>query len=209
MDRLLFVDDNSSLSNFTIQAIARRFPCLEVVHAETNHYAIEQLQRLSPNLVVTDLQLPDGDGMALIEHIRRSLPETKIIVMSADTALLESVGKMHLVVGVLGKPCPIEYLLMAIEEVMQSLPADTRPGIGHPEVSTVNHAEFPAQRANDDMVRMLAEIRRDGAKLRAMLQEMLRFSCRMDESVMSLSSLVDRMNMGVHETAGGTVMNRR
>jgi DNA-binding NarL/FixJ family response regulator len=44
--------------------------------------AREACARLRPDLVITDLKLPDGHGLTLIREVRDSLPATKIMVIS-------------------------------------------------------------------------------------------------------------------------------
>lgn len=39
--------------------------------------------RFTPHVFVTDLKLPDGHGFELIEHVRREMPMTEIMVISA------------------------------------------------------------------------------------------------------------------------------
>jgi DNA-binding NtrC family response regulator len=189
MARLLFVDDNPYLSNFTIQAIARHFPALEVVHADNHACALEAVERIAPEYVVTDIQLPDGDGVLLIEQIRSMLPGTRIIVLSADATVLDAARRMLSVVGVLAKPCPVECLLAVIEETMNSGEACSGERQA-PARAGRRPGEAPM---GDDLARMLAEIVEDGDRLREVVQEMLRYSCRMDESVTRLSRLVARI----------------
>lgn len=52
-------------------------------HAETGLQAIEYHQAHSPDLIVTDIEMPHLNGLEMIEHIRRVDPSVPIIVMSA------------------------------------------------------------------------------------------------------------------------------
>src|SRR4051812_37979109 len=44
---------------------------------------VDVVQRLRPDVVVVDLELPDIDGMAVIADIRAALPEAHLVVFSA------------------------------------------------------------------------------------------------------------------------------
>ena len=56
-----------------------------VGQAQTSTELIEQLQRLQPDIVVTDYSMPGdetyGDGVKLIEYLIRHFPEVKIVVL--------------------------------------------------------------------------------------------------------------------------------
>jgi two-component system response regulator DesR len=45
--------------------------------------AIEQLDRASPDVVVTDLSLPRGDGVAVTAHLRRHRPRVPVVVLTS------------------------------------------------------------------------------------------------------------------------------
>ena len=60
-----------------------------VGQAQTSTELIEQLQRLRPDIVVTDYSMPGdetyGDGVKLIEYLIRHFPEVKILVLTMLT----------------------------------------------------------------------------------------------------------------------------
>ena len=38
-----------------------------------------------PDLVITDVDMPDGDGLEVVRILREQLPELQVIVVSANT----------------------------------------------------------------------------------------------------------------------------
>ena len=54
-----------------------------VVYAENGVQALELVKQLRPDLVLTDLQMPEMDGLELVESIRRLYPSVPIILMTA------------------------------------------------------------------------------------------------------------------------------
>ncbi len=44
--------------------------------------AIDFIAQHCPEVVVTDLRLPDGDGFDVIKHVRKTLPQTRAILMT-------------------------------------------------------------------------------------------------------------------------------
>jgi DNA-binding NarL/FixJ family response regulator len=68
----------------TVEQVVRRADVDVVAKLASSALAQERLPELRPELVVTGLKMSEGepDGFALIRHIRETLPDTKIIVLS-------------------------------------------------------------------------------------------------------------------------------
>lgn len=62
-----------------------------VAVTETAEDAREAIERLRPNVVLVDLNLPDEDGLELGDQISVTLPETKVVAVTArdDPATIE------------------------------------------------------------------------------------------------------------------------
>src|SRR2546423_11708776 len=78
--RLLVVDDEPSMVR-TLRTNLRGHG-FQVETAETAGDAIASYERRQPDLVVLDLNLPDGDGFEVVRRIRED-SGTPIIVLSA------------------------------------------------------------------------------------------------------------------------------
>src|SRR5204863_8224343 len=86
--RVLVIDDEPSLRDVLKLGLSRAG--FEVGTAAGQAEAIALLDE-SWDLVVTDLQLPDGDGLSILRHVKDVAPETAVMVLtahgSADTAV--------------------------------------------------------------------------------------------------------------------------
>lgn len=82
--RLLLVDDHRVL----LQALAfliNREPGLTVVgQATTGAAAIQQARLLQPDVILLDLQLPDMDGIVIIQQILEQQPAVRILLLTAN-----------------------------------------------------------------------------------------------------------------------------
>lgn len=79
---------------------------------------LEFCLREKPDLLVVDLMLPDLNGMDVAREIRRQLPETKILVITAHPSDRLPAELMALgVSGYVDKTEPIEYVLSAVDTV--------------------------------------------------------------------------------------------
>ena len=80
--RVLLIDDHP-IVRAGLRAFLESESDLEVVgEAQSGLPAISLACKLRPNVVVTDLLLPDVDGVAVTEGIRAALPETQVIVLT-------------------------------------------------------------------------------------------------------------------------------
>ena len=74
--------------------------------------------REKPDMLVVDLMLPDTNGLDIARELRRSVPEMKILVITAHPS--ERLPAELMAIGVNGyvdKTEPIEYVLSAVETV--------------------------------------------------------------------------------------------
>jgi len=82
-------------------------------------------------LVVTDVRMPDGDGLQLMRSLRASSPSTAIIVLTAFGSVPEAVQAMRGgACDYLTKPISFEELQSAVERVMRqagSVPGNAAP----------------------------------------------------------------------------------
>ena len=82
-NRILIVDDHPSFrATVRIMLVADGF---EVVgEAEDGHSALEEVERLQPDLVLLDVQLPDMDGFTVINELRRRDSHRPKIVLTSS-----------------------------------------------------------------------------------------------------------------------------
>jgi DNA-binding NtrC family response regulator len=78
------------------------------------------LQSKTPALVLLDLQLPDADGLHMLEQIKAEHPETQVVILTAHDSLnnaIESIkrGAYHFI----SKPYAPEELLSLVEKALE------------------------------------------------------------------------------------------
>ena len=77
-ETLLVVDDEPAIRG----AIARAFPDLTVLQAESGEQALGLMKDAYPDLAILDQRLPDGDGLALVAKLRAIDPDLPIILLT-------------------------------------------------------------------------------------------------------------------------------
>jgi CheY-like chemotaxis protein len=82
MSRILLVDD-SAVDRRLFGGILERQAGLTVAYASSGLDALERLRQRATDLVITDMQMPDMDGLSLVSAIRRDYPGVPVILMTA------------------------------------------------------------------------------------------------------------------------------
>lgn len=88
---ILIVEDDEAISRLLTLSLQQNG--YKTVLTKDRHTALRELQTRSPDVILLDLGLPDGDGKELIKTIRANLP-TPIIVVSARSAEEEIIASL-------------------------------------------------------------------------------------------------------------------
>ena len=82
MIRILLVDDHAILRE-GLRALLSYYPDVEVVgEAEDGANAIDQVERLSPDIVLMDIAMPGMNGLEATRIIHQKFPETHILILT-------------------------------------------------------------------------------------------------------------------------------
>ncbi len=80
--KIFLTDDHTILLSGLVKILALE-DGLEVVGSATSlQETYDKLTRVTPDVLITDYNLPDGDGLSLIRKVKRKYPSIKIIVLS-------------------------------------------------------------------------------------------------------------------------------
>jgi CheY-like chemotaxis protein/anti-sigma regulatory factor (Ser/Thr protein kinase) len=99
MATVLVVDD-SPVDRRLAGRLLEKNPQLAVDYAAHGGDALRQMEQRMPDLVLTDLQMPNMDGLRLVETVRRLYPLVPVIIMTAHGS--EDVAVKALMSGAAG-----------------------------------------------------------------------------------------------------------
>ena len=128
--QVLLCDDEIAIlkaAEFKLQSAG-----IEVRTAHNGEEAWQEIERLLPDLVVTDLQMPQMDGFSLCRRIRDNpathhLPIVMLTAKGYELSPAESTEKYG-IAKLMVKPFSPRELLRTVEHILaEQAPADRRP----------------------------------------------------------------------------------
>lgn len=124
MPHILLADDERLIASLWSDTLEAAGHTVELAH--TGRQTVEKLKQDKFDLLVTDLNMPDGGGFLVTSEAGHINDEIPIIVVSGDQAMLASgvLGKMPKfgADAVLVKPVAAEELLALIDRVIAQGP---------------------------------------------------------------------------------------
>ena len=119
MARILVIDDSASVMELAGQIL--RQAGHEVVTAEYGGQGVSILASQPLDLVITDIYMPDEDGLEVIRKARRTRPGLRVLAMSVVTG---KHGMLHVAralgaAGTLLKPFAAGDLLDAVDTCLE------------------------------------------------------------------------------------------
>jgi DNA-binding NarL/FixJ family response regulator len=117
--KILLIDDHQ-LFNDGVKSLLSSEPNIEIVGQVFEAKSVlYEIQKLSPQLLFLDINLPDGNGIELAKIIVKDFPQIKIILLTMydDFTLLKEAKKVG-VHGYILKNTSQKKLLQAVETVM-------------------------------------------------------------------------------------------
>jgi two-component system, chemotaxis family, chemotaxis protein CheY len=116
---ILVIDDEAAMRRL-IGRVLKRLGHL-VQEAADGREGLELFRRQRPALVISDIVMPDGEGIETIRQIRRESPETPILAISgsANQSLYLRAATGLGASASLQKPFAPEELAAAVEELLR------------------------------------------------------------------------------------------
>jgi two-component system chemotaxis response regulator CheY len=83
---VLVVDDDALMREL-LKAILREEGFTVVGEAKDGQDALKQLDRLSPDVVCLDVNMPGMSGLEVLKAIQRAAPNIKVVMVSGDASM--------------------------------------------------------------------------------------------------------------------------
>jgi len=118
--KIVIVEDQTMIRDLLVLACQTTFARAAIEQAPDGAKALERCRATRPDLMILDLELPDGDGLDLVPEVRRLAPNTRIIVLSShtDEVTVSRVMQAHIEGFVDKNSQPLEMLREAMQTVV-------------------------------------------------------------------------------------------
>ena len=121
--RILLVDDEEEVRKGIIRKMEWEKLGFEVAgDAENGEEALEKVEQLQPDVVITDIRMPYMDGLTLTRRIREKYPSIRVLIFSGydDFEYAQQAIKLHVTEYIL-KPVNVEELSEILTRVRENL----------------------------------------------------------------------------------------
>jgi two-component system chemotaxis response regulator CheY len=81
--RTVLIADDSKTTQMLVQTTLQRIPNIQFRAVENGRAALEVFEREAIDLLVTDINMPEMDGIELVREVRKRTRETPIILITA------------------------------------------------------------------------------------------------------------------------------
>ncbi len=125
MARILIIDDEPQIRSMLTLMLEREG--YEVVEASDGVAGIKEYRQNPVDLIITDLIMPNKDGIGMIIDLKKEFPDVKIIAMSGGglnkpDGYLKGAKKLG-AACTLTKPIDREEMLRAVKETLRNAPS--------------------------------------------------------------------------------------
>lgn len=116
MKKILLIDDDELILSVIKKIIQERG--LEVKTAKNIREAKDRLKAIPFDICFVDIRLPDGNGLSLLEDIKKLSSFPKIIIMSGET-LDDEIKKILSEFLFVPKPFDLTIIHKILEEILE------------------------------------------------------------------------------------------
>ena len=118
---LLIVDDDPAFRTRLHRAMEKRG--FEVVSTETVAAACDLVRQFAPAFAVLDLRLADGNGLDVVQALRRARPNTRVVMLTGYGNIATAVAAVKAgAVDYLPKPADADQIEAALLNLERPLP---------------------------------------------------------------------------------------
>jgi signal transduction histidine kinase len=119
-NRILLVDDEAGIRK--VLGITLADSGYEVTTAENGEAALSLFRELQPPIVLTDIKMPDMDGIELLQHIKAESPDTEVIMFTGHGDMDLAIKSLkHDATDFVTKPINDEVLEIALKRARERI----------------------------------------------------------------------------------------
>ena len=158
--KLLVVDDEQSIRRLCMTiGSSLAYSCNE---AESTETALQRLETDPPDLVLTDLKLPNQSGVELLKQIKAVLPRTEVAIMTGHGSIESAVDAMKLgAYDYIEKPFRVEKMRLLLQRMAEKVRLVNENAFLRERVSTEENLDgiIGTSSGMQDVLRMISRLK--------------------------------------------------
>jgi len=124
MHKILLVED-SDIDRLIAGRLLQKDGGFDVAFAANGRLALEGIRKSLPDVVVTDLQMPEMNGLELVEAVRREFPSVPVVLMTyRGSEDIASEALRRGAASYVPKQCLAEKLRETVKRIVASIEVD-------------------------------------------------------------------------------------
>jgi DNA-binding NtrC family response regulator len=118
--RILVVDDEENARIGLSQLLAREGFLVESV--SNGYEALNYLRQQEVNLIISDINMPEMNGITFLKELNKTFPKSNVIMMTAYGGVESYIEAMNLgVYEYINKPIKIEELKLILKKIFKEM----------------------------------------------------------------------------------------
>src|SRR5438093_2430304 len=118
--RILYVEDDVASGRLVKWIAEKEGYIVDVV--TTGRESLKALSGAPPDLILTDLNLPDTSGLELLPKLREKLPEAPVIVVTASESIQDVITAMKRgAIDYLTKPIDLQRMIVSLANAVKMM----------------------------------------------------------------------------------------
>ena len=115
---ILFVDDEEAIRNSIFRELHDE--CFLITAVGSGSEAISALEAREYDVVITDLMMPDANGLDVLKAAKKLAPLTMVIILTGDGDMQSAINALRLGADdFIHKPCETEELVFCIRRCLE------------------------------------------------------------------------------------------
>lgn len=117
----VLIADNHPIIRMGVTKVLEDAKGFEVVEtASTTSELFEKLERLTPNVVMLEMDIPEINGIATLRKIKKEYPEVRVLMYSGQSEDVYALSTIRAgAFGYLSKASDIDYIISAVKKVSE------------------------------------------------------------------------------------------
>lgn len=114
---MLIIEDEGDACEILHSLFSLKYPSAVIMCAKNGALGKKYIQEQQPDIIVSDISLPDTDGITMLKEVRTHLAGSHVIVVTAHSnrLILDQCASAEIKIDLIPKPIDFDRILSSID----------------------------------------------------------------------------------------------